>query len=695
MITTAIRISVITALFLVISGCSSSDKDNDQPDTDLPAAQILITHPANNSSVAESVVTVRADIPVSAGVEKVKLIIDGIEIAEDGDGAPWEIAWPAYYWADGAPHTLLVKGTTESGTEIRNEQQFQVTVSTAAKNDLKFEDGLDGQTFQDISSLLVDFEDFPDATSYELVYSSNDTSETIPLEGSEGRIKGLQVGQYYLQYRALKELLGEMPLKGPLTDPIQIEILPPALPAINEPEVTSSESAYNIFLSWESIDVESTYTVFLYEPNSELPIEHSTEESSLTISGVDQGQYEWQLMRTNAFGHESETSARAPIDVGVFKQYYGGSGDDVAKQVIPSHDGGYIVLAKTKSSEISQTNDTHGEDWIFKVDEHGAILWQFVSAAPGRDRVQEIIELPNGEIIAVGNDWESEQAMALKLTSSGEPAWEIVYRPEDITQRYDFRHIVIANGAIYISSAEWGDGSCSDCTQVINYYLHTIDSVSGLVSEPTAIPNISGLKINHVAELAANRNGNLMISGYAYPENNDSGQFWGGAFLQVLDAELNQTAVWDNVGIEFQANVGDVIQLSNDNYLVIGQLPEAYEPAISLIASSGAFIKSYAGENGYEGYSNNSIAPGDSGDFYGLFDLQYRSSYSGYVAVMKFNAALEVEAQLPLLDISGSSGTAGILYNDDKSLTLLLTETRNYQSRNDVLLTKRVIEIPQ
>lgn len=155
-----------------LSGCvlTSEDKDKDKLDKaqiDLAklADQIIITYPANDSVIKSSNIIVRADIPADAKAEEVILYVDGIETAKDNDGSPWEISWPAYYWGDGEKHTLLLKTITGDGNEVRNNQQFQVTVSQDANKALAIKNPESQTSLINVNTTSVSVTEFPNATS--------------------------------------------------------------------------------------------------------------------------------------------------------------------------------------------------------------------------------------------------------------------------------------------------------------------------------------------------------------------------------------------------------------------------------------------------------------------------------------------------------------------------------------------------
>ncbi len=216
---------------LALSGCELTDEekeklDNAAVDLQQLADQIIITYPAKDSEISNSMITVRADIPASAQAQEVRLLVDGIEIAKDSDGAPWEIQWPAYYFADGGKHTLLLKTITGEGNEVRNNEQFQVTVKEEANEALSFEEGINSSTIQDQDSLHISFVAFEGAISYEILIDG----ELITTDTAELELNNLNVGTHTVQYRALHDGIENTPF----SDEITFEVLPATLPTINE-----------------------------------------------------------------------------------------------------------------------------------------------------------------------------------------------------------------------------------------------------------------------------------------------------------------------------------------------------------------------------------------------------------------------------------------------------------------------------
>lgn len=298
---------------LLLAGCNLTDEEKEQlekagENLEQLADQIIITYPAKNSTVKNSIVTVRADVPEELNATKVSLFVDGIEIAYDDNGAPWEIEWPAYYWADDNNHSLLLKTTTESGSQVRNNESYQVEVSSEANDMLGFIGNLDGKQLQDTDELAVSFNEVPYATRYEVKYGNKINSET----GTTTRLKNLQVGNYQLAYRALYDFSESTTLKGAWSESVAIEILPPEIPLITGPVIGENEKGFTATFQWNSGNTEDKLTFKAVHNSSHQPVtvDVSADKAIVMIEGLDVGDFSWSVELENAYSHKNESEVK-------------------------------------------------------------------------------------------------------------------------------------------------------------------------------------------------------------------------------------------------------------------------------------------------------------------------------------------------------------------------------------------------
>lgn len=665
---------------LLLSGCELTDTekeklDNAAEDLQQLADQIIITNPAKNSTIESSWVTVRADIPSSVNASEVKLLVDGIEVAKDSNGAPWEIQWPAYYFADGNLHTLLLKTVTEDGIEIRNNEQFQITVSPKANSALSFSPGIDGLEIQEANSHIVSFAPFEGATHYEVSY--NDKS--VVTTNTNVELTGLGVGAHQIKYRALTDQITNSPFSNEIT----LTVVPPSLPVLNEATVENTEGSYQVTLSWQSETTDNQYEVFWGPVSNPVSI-GTTNETSYQISNLELGNYGYFLQKTNSLGQKSDTSPTLPVDVGVFRTQLGGSKDDRAHQIISSNQGGYLVRASTASYEISTILDGT-DDWIIRLDNNGKVIKEAVFNAPGRNRFSDILESNDGSIYLAGNNWDTQEALLLKLNSNLEKEWEISYKPSGVTERYDFRKLVIWNEKLYVSAVQWKTSGNSSRTD--SPYLHEVNINNGTISEHVILPNIEEIKLRSFASLFVDPSNSLVIAGYAEPATADENTYGEeGAFILRVNTEINTVNSWNNIRKYQQGNVGNAIELSNGNIAIVGQGMVGAEPVISIIDTSGKEHRSYQGSDNFYGSTN--LSANSNGGFFGLFHDQGLHSHPYPMQLIEFNAnAIPVSTKY-LLKEGGYVTGAGIIKNDDSSLIVLFGAAQNEYKNYDVIIKR-------
>lgn len=131
-----------------------------------------------------------------------------------------------------------------------------------------------------------------------------------------------------------------------------------------------------------------------------------------------------------------ETGGGPASDVAVFKldglgkvvwQWtYGGIGGDRAYSVRQTVDGGYVVAGFTGFAGVVGTPDA----WVLKLDPSGAVVWRNTYGGNGDDVVYSIEPTGDGGFVLAGATYLTagfENAWVLKLDASGNVAWQRTY----------------------------------------------------------------------------------------------------------------------------------------------------------------------------------------------------------------------------------------------------------------------------
>ncbi len=130
-----------------------------------------------------------------------------------------------------------------------------------------------------------------------------------------------------------------------------------------------------------------------------------------------------------------KTSATGAIQ---WKKCYGGTADDKAYSILQTADGNYIVAGSSVSTNgdvtgvhINPYNALWGDYWIIKIDSSGTLLWQKTIGGTSLDVARKIIQTSDGGFIVVGegyaqNAWDGDFTYGdniVKLSSTGDIQW--------------------------------------------------------------------------------------------------------------------------------------------------------------------------------------------------------------------------------------------------------------------------------
>lgn len=118
-----------------------------------------------------------------------------------------------------------------------------------------------------------------------------------------------------------------------------------------------------------------------------------------------------------------------------WEKSYGGSGTDQATSVIPTLDGGYIVVGNSNSTDSQVTGNHGGYDiWAVKIDDTGAIQWQRSLGGAGDEWATQVQQtLDSGYVISGYSDSASGQVTGthggndywiVKLSKKGYLQWQ-------------------------------------------------------------------------------------------------------------------------------------------------------------------------------------------------------------------------------------------------------------------------------
>ena len=682
--------TVVVKLFILflLGGCvltnEEKEKLNDaQIDLEQLADQIIITYPANESVVTDSFVTVRADIPAAAEAQEVTLFVDGIEVAKDTDGSPWEINWPSYYWADGRAHTLLLKTVTGGGNEVRNNQQFQVTIDSKANGALKFAENTDGRSIKDLNELKVVFEEFPGATGYDIGYSNGIDTNTESTTETAINLTNLDIGMYEIKYRAKYQYSGETTLVGPWSNTVTVNVLPPDLPELGTPIVENSTTGYELRFSWENLGEGNSYTIYLKNDSEvQKTISDSTTDNSIVISDLELGKYTWQLQRTNSLGQKSLLSDSMDIDVGVFSKRFGGSGDDRAKHIFTTASGEYLVLASTTSK-----GDSQGDDWVFKLDQQGNVVWEYTYNATGSPKLREILELSNGNIAMYGSSgtWPNLTGLVVVIDKDGNKVWEKAYTKPAVNY-LTIKGIAELENVVYIISEGricTTQGSSTSCKAQAPF-LESISVENGAVNSSIQLPSLNNALWDGVSSFSTTSSDDFVL-GFSVEKEN-CGDFFGcwGAGIVIVNTLGQIQSEWNSLGVSSFLNGRYAAESPIGGFVLSGQEEMSNGVPIALFDSNATYIgtfsfpAAYSNQKEYVAFSKNGS----------MYQLVEKSSVDWPILITINGNGNSSEIYTFTELKQDAAYPAAIDSANDGGLVLLFTENQSGYNNPDVVVVK-------
>jgi len=173
-----------------------------------------------------------------------------------------------------------------------------------------------------------------------------------------------------------------------------------------------------------------------------------------------------------------------------WQKSFGGSGDDEARSVVQTHDGGYIVAGISSSTDGDVTGNHGGPDyWIVKLDANGGLQWEKSLGGSGNDDAYVVRQCWDGNYIVAGRSNSSDgdvtnsfggfDIWVVKLSQSGAVRWQKSYGGSDDEECGDIQQTSDAGFIIAGSSMSTG-GEVSGNHGGYDYWIVKIDS-SGVI----------------------------------------------------------------------------------------------------------------------------------------------------------------------------------------------------------------------
>ncbi len=284
-----------------------------------------------------------------------------------------------------------------------------------------------------------------------------------------------------------------------------------------------------------------------------------------------------QLLVLMFLGSMNLLMAQAPLLE--WQGTYGGTGPDVAIEIQPTTDGGYIVTGYSNSDNNGDVTGNHGvtDFWVVKIDNTGTIQWQKSLGGSGQDHGQSGQQTADGGYIIGGyttsNDGDvigfngGHDFWAVKLDSNGNIEWQnplggsVDDYGREIKQTADGGYIMI--GFTYSNN-----GDVSGNHGEADYWVVKLDASGAIQWEKT----LGGTSTDEGDSIQQTADGGYIATGHSFSSDGDvtSGNqglrdYW------VVKLDSNGTIEWENSMGGSATDYGwHIIQTTDGGYIVAG-----------------------------------------------------------------------------------------------------------------------------
>ncbi|WP_149273924.1 hypothetical protein [Pareuzebyella sediminis] len=141
-----------------------------------------------------------------------------------------------------------------------------------------------------------------------------------------------------------------------------------------------------------------------------------------------------------------------------WRGYYGGTNNDRAHAVVQSDDGGFVLAGFSESDDFD-VSDTQGsyDFWVVKVDSKGNLVWERSFGGTGIEIAQDIVKSADGGYVIAGNTFSNDSDVSMnkgasdvwliKIDDQGHLIWEKTFGG---TEFEDAQGVALSNDGGYI-----------------------------------------------------------------------------------------------------------------------------------------------------------------------------------------------------------------------------------------------------
>lgn len=261
-----------------------------------------------------------------------------------------------------------------------------------------------------------------------------------------------------------------------------------------------------------------------------------------------------------------------------WQKSYGGTGADEAFSIQETSDGGYIIAGQSMSNNIDVSGN-HGmfDYWIVKTNSTGTIQWQKSFGGTSNDVAKSILQTNDGGYIVTGSTYSingdvtgnhgNGDYWVIKLSGAGAVEWKKCYGGSNTDDAFSIRKTSDGGYIVAGSTFSPNDGDVTGNHGSWDYWILKINSIGTLLWQKT----YGGSSADNASSIGETTDGGFIISGLSHSidgdvtGNNGNDDYW------VVKISSSGSLEWQkSLGGSSVDHAYSVLQALDGGYVIAG-----------------------------------------------------------------------------------------------------------------------------
>jgi len=267
-----------------------------------------------------------------------------------------------------------------------------------------------------------------------------------------------------------------------------------------------------------------------------------------------------------------------------WQKTFGGSGNDIARGIIETSDGGYAVIGYTNSIDGDITDKTLAENdfWVLKLDSNGTVEWQKTYGGSGDDKGRAIIQTSDGGFAITGpsksadGDGSKNEGQhdhwVVKLDAQGTIQWEKSHgfaghdHSRSILQTNDGGYFI--GGFLDVDASEGlGNETINTKHGVGEFWAQKLDANGNLEWRRY----FGGVNNDRIFKVLQTNDNNFLLIGSSESDDFDINNSNGSYDVWVVKINSKGEMLWEkSFGGSGVDNGHAAVKTNDGNYLIVG-----------------------------------------------------------------------------------------------------------------------------